>query len=70
MTKIISNQLDHKLGQFMPEELGLVLRKIKKGKLQVLKYPKKCGRQGNSKTYSSDTATPYITRTQKTDGTH
>ena len=28
ITKIISNQLDIKLGQFTPEELGLVLRKI------------------------------------------
>ena len=29
ITKIISNQLDIKLGQFMQEELDLVLRKIK-----------------------------------------
>ena len=32
ITKIINNQLDIKLGQFMPEELDSVLRKIKNRK--------------------------------------
>ena len=35
ITKNISNQLDIKLGQFT-QELDLVVRKLKRGKLQVL----------------------------------
>ena len=32
-----------------------------------MKYSQKYGKQGTLKTYCSDTATPYITRTQQTD---
>ena len=61
--KIISNQLDIKLGQFTQEEPDSVLRK--KGKQQgLMKYPQKYGRQRNSTTYCSDTLMLYITRTQ------
>ena len=64
-TKIINNQLDIKLGLFMQEELDVVLRKIKTGKLpDLLKYHQKYGRQGNLATYCSDTVMPYIIRTQ------
>ena len=62
ITKIISNQLDIKLGQFTQEKLDLVQRKIKNRKaigLDDMKYE----RLGNSTTYCSYTATPYITRT-------
>ena len=39
------NQLDIKLGQFIQEELNIVLRTIKTGKLlDLMKYPKKYGR--------------------------
>ena len=59
-----AKELDIKLGQFM-QELDLVLRKIKIGKLQgLMKCAQKYERQGNSMTYCSDTATPYITQTQ------
>ena len=32
-----------------------------------MKYPQKYGRQGNSAIYCSNTVTPYIARSQKTD---
>ena len=50
--KIISNQLDIKLGQF---------KNIKQQGL--MKYPQKYGRLGNSTTYRSDTVMPYIIKT-------
>ena len=47
--KIISNQLDIKLGQFMPEELDSVLRKIKNRKAAGLdEIPQKYGRPRNA----------------------
>ena len=62
IAKIISNQLNIKLRQITQEELDLVLRKILNIKLQgLMKYPQKYGRQENSTTHCSDTATPYIT---------
>ena len=65
MTKIISNQLDIKLRQFTQKEVDSVLSKIKNWKAAGLdEIPQKYGRQGNSITYCSDSATPYITRTQ------
>ena len=60
ITRIISKQLDIKLGPFTQEELDSVLRKIKIGKLQDwTKFPRKYGRPDNSTTYCSDTATQY-----------
>ena len=60
ITRIISKQLDIKLGPFTQEELDSVLRKIKIGKLQGwTKFPRKYGRPDNSTTYCSDTATQY-----------
>ena len=59
ITRIISKQLDIKLGPFTQEELDSVLRK-KIGKLQGwTKFPRKYGRPDNSTTYCSDTATQY-----------
>ena len=58
--RIISKQLDIKLGPFTQEELDSVLRKIKNRKLQGwTKLPRKYGRPDNSTTYCSDTATQY-----------
>ena len=69
ITKVIINQLLIKLRQFTQEELDLVLKKLKIGKQQVwMKYLQKYGRKENSKTCCFDTARPYITRTQLTDG--
>ena len=66
--KIISNQLDIKLEQFMQKEFDLVLRKIKNQKAAGLdEIPLKYGRQGNLMTYCFDTVVPNITRTQLTD---
>ena len=60
ITRIISKQLDIKLGPFTQEELDSVLRKIKIGKLLGwTKFPQKYGRPHNSMTYCSDTATQY-----------
>ena len=60
ITRIISKQLDIKLGPFTQEELYSVLRKLKIGKLQGwTKFPRKYGRPDNSTTYCSDTATQY-----------
>ena len=54
ITRIISKQLDIKLGPFTQEE------KLKIGKLQGwTKFPQKYGRPDNSTTYCSDTATQY-----------
>ena len=65
ITKIISNRLHIKLGQFTQEELDLVFRKIKNRKdTGSNEIPLKYGRQGNSTTYCSYTAMPYTTRTQ------
>ena len=59
--RIVSKQLDIKLGLFTQEELESVLKKIKIERQQVLmKYPQKCGRPENSTTYCSDTVMPYI----------
>ena len=53
ITKIISNQVDVKLGQFM-QELVSVLRKIKNRKqLGLMKHPQKYGRSGNSTYHQS-----------------
>ena len=61
ITRIISKQLDMKLGPFTQEELDSVLRKkLKIGKLQGwTKFPRKYGRPDNSTTYCSVTATQY-----------
>ena len=61
ITRIISKQLDIKLGPFTQGELDSVLRKkLKIGKLQDwTKFPRKYGRPDNSTTYCSDTATQY-----------
>ena len=49
--RIISKQLDIKLGLFTQEELDLVLRKIKNRKATgLMKYPQKCRRPENSTT--------------------
>ena len=58
ITRIISKQLDIKLGSFTQEELDSVLRKIKNRKPQGLRrFPQKYGRPDNSTTYCSDNAT-------------
>ena len=63
ITRIISKQLDIKLGLFTKEELDSVLRKIKNRKAAGLdEIPQKCGRRDNSTTYCSDTATQSITK--------
>ena len=62
ITRIISKQLDIKLGPFTQEELDSVLRKIKNRKaagLDEIPPPQKYGRPDNSTTYCSDTATQY-----------
>ena len=60
ITRIISKQLDIKLGPFTQEELDSVLRKIKNRKAAGLdEIPRKYGRPDNSTTYCSDTATQY-----------
>ena len=60
ITRIISKQLDIKIGPFTQEELDSVLKKLKIGKLQGwTKFPRKYGRPDNSTTYCSDTATQY-----------
>ena len=66
MTRIISKQLDIKLGQFTQEELDSVLRKIKKIERQqgLKKYPQKNKKPGNLTTYCSDTIMLYIIKTQ------
>ena len=63
ITKIINNQLDIKLGQLTQEKLDEVQRKTSE-LLVLMKYQQKYERQGNSTTFYSDTATPYIIRTQ------
>ena len=61
ITRIISKQLDIKLGPFALEELDSGLRKIKSGKAAGLdEIPPKYGRPDNSTTYNSDTVTPFI----------
>ena len=56
ITRIISKQLDIKLGPFTQEELDFFLKKLKIGKLQGLtRFPQKYGRPDSSTTYCSDT---------------
>ena len=65
ITKIISDQLEIKLGQFMQEELNSLLRKIKNRKVAGLdEIPPEVWKTRNSMTYCSNTAMPYITKTQ------
>ena len=52
ITRIISKQLDIKLGLFSQEEIDSVLK--------ILKFPQKYGRPENSTTYCSDTLTQSI----------
>ena len=61
ITRIISKQLDIKLGPFTQEENSTRFsEKLKIGKLQGwTKFPRKYGRPDNSTTYCSDTATQY-----------
>ena len=60
ITRIISKQLDIKLGPFTQEELDSVLRKLKMGKPQgLMKFPQKYGRP-DILTYCSDTVTQFI----------
>ena len=62
--KIISNQLDIKLGQFMQEELNSVLRKIENRKAAGLdKIPPEVWKTRNPMTYCFDTIMPCITKT-------
>ena len=69
ITRIISKQLDIKLGLFTQEELDLVLRKIKNRKAAELdEILQKCGRPENSTTYCSDTVMLYIIKILWTDG--
>ena len=62
ITRIISKQLNIKLGPFTKEELDSVLRKIKNRKAAGLDKipPPKYGRPDNSMTYYSDNATQSI----------
>ena len=65
--RIISKQLDIKLGPFMQEELDSVLRKIKNRKAiekGLMKYPQKYGKPSNLTTYCSNTVIQYIIKTQ------
>ena len=58
ITRIISKQLDIKVGPFTREELDSVPRKIKNRKSAGLdEIPPEVGRPDNSMTYCSDTAT-------------
>ena len=59
ITRIISKQLDIKLGPFTLEQLDPVLRKIKKSQ-GLMKFPQKYGRPDNSTTYCSDTVMQFI----------
>ena len=60
ITRIISKQLDIKLGPFTQEKLIRFSEKLKIGKLKGwTKFPRKYGRPDNSTTYCSDTATQY-----------
>ena len=69
ITRIISKQLDIKLGPFTQEELDSVLRKIKNRKAAGLdEIPQKYGRPDNSTTYCSDTATQSIIKIWWIDG--
>ena len=71
ITRIISKQLDIKLGPFTQEELDSVLKKLKIGKLQGwTRFPQKYGRPDNSTTYCSDTATQSIIKIQMDEGMH
>ena len=64
LPKIIYDQLNIKLEQFIQEELNIFLTKIKSRKVTGLdEIPPKNGRQGNSMTYCSYSATLYITGT-------
>ena len=61
IARIISKQLDIKLGSFTLEELDAVLKKLKIGKPQgLLKFPQKYGKADNSMTYCSDTVMQFI----------
>ena len=61
ITRIVSKQLDIKLGPFTKEELDSVLRKIKNRKAPGLgEIPQKYRRPNNSTTYCSDNATQSI----------
>ena len=68
ITRIISKQLDIKLGPFTQEELNSVRRKIKNRKAAGLdEIPSEVRRPENSTTYCSDTVMPYIIKIQLTD---
>ena len=61
ITRIISKQLDIKIGPFTQEELDSVLKKLKIERQQgLMKYPERCRRPKNLTTYCSDTVMPYI----------
>ena len=61
ITRIISKQLDIKLGPFTKEELDSVLRKIKNRKAEGLdETPPEVLKKDNSTTYCSDNATQSI----------
>ena len=63
ITRIISKQLDIKLGLFTKEELDSVLRRIKNRKAAGLdEIPQKCGRLDNSTIYCSGNATQSIVK--------
>ena len=69
ITRIISKQLDIKLGPFTQEELDSVLRKIKNRKAAVLdEIPPEVWIPNNLTTYCSDTATQSIIKIRLTDG--
>ena len=61
ITRIISKQLDIKLGPFTQELDSVLKKKLKIGKLQGwTRFPQKYGRPDNSTTYCSDTAPQSI----------
>ena len=69
ITRIISKQLDNKLGPFTQEELDSVLRKIKNRKAAVLdEIPPEVWKTRQLTTYCSDNATQSIIKIRETDG--
>ena len=63
ITKIINNQLDIKLGEFIQAELDIILTKMKKRKAGGLdEIPPEISKTRNSMTYCFDTVTSFITR--------
>ena len=69
ITRIISKQLDIKLGPFTKKNSARFLEKLKIGKPQGLtRFPQKYGRPDSLPIYCSDTATQSIIKIRYTDG--